>query len=783
MLRVHKHHLRRAGAASQPKQSEAEESDARAGALAAGSSAGAEPAENEREESRSSEDEGSKPDVKAAIAGNTRKSPESKDPGGPVKTTVPLVRKDGKHVALAALQERWAPARWARRAAQDADARNSRSSESDVEVEKLEQRQAVFESDCSFTSLYDKLEAYYATYQRTTRVAEAGEDQMWVDGCLFTVGAMEAYAYSWDDVPPEEQAKARQRAFDDYDSTRSWERGTEKVWSEVPKGKRLTGTEAKKAKMVDGKLTGRLRWTPRGFEQRKVTEAGERVKLRKAEVESPTAHKVTHRTMDVCGQARGWVKFCIDFSEAFFHSETLPADEELWVEVPGGDTRFEWTQENSTAWEAYQRGERVARRLLREVPGTKGAPRAWWSTLMGHLVEIGCLRSKNDPCLVFIPTWGTEEKVRGDTSPWDGYAAIHIDDMMGRATRPAIAWLEQALLTAGFPVKLQIVEVGESFEYVGERCQELSDGFLIDQFQYCDQKLEEVKLGNNRWKRRDAECTDEEVSSFRTGLGSASWVTGRTRPEVQYETSAGATAVNALRIRDVLRLNKAIRVLKDPRWRYALRVPKIDISNGVRLVGIADCGEGEQRPGSWEKCQGGRCVGLMSMAPVGTEGSFAPLWINSGKLSRVTHSSFDGETINVIETVDMALAIESLLEEVEYGVQPGRRTRIEGMRDGVGECGPVARAPIPIEMHTDSKSLVDRVGSRKLDAGMSKRRKQDVADLQELTFEGQMRDPLFHCSGTAIPMDPLTKPANLAKKTSLQLRMLLEEGYYRPESA
>jgi len=402
---------------------------------------------------------------------------------------------------------------------------------------------------------------------------------------------------------------------------------------------------------------------------------------------------------------------------------------------------------------------------------------------MDHLVSIGCVRSKLDPCLVFVPTQGDVLKVAGDTSPWDGYAAIHVDDMMGRATRPVIKWLQQRLEEDGFIVKLQVVEVGESFEYVGERCEELEDGFLLDQFQYCDQRLAEVPLMDDRWKQRYAECTAEELSSFRTALGSGSWVTGRTRPELQYETSFAASAVNGLKIRDVLRLNKTVRVLRDPRWRYRMRVPKIDIANGMRVVCIADCGEGEQRPDTWEKCQGGRCVGLMSMAPVGTEGAFALVWINSGKLSRVTHSSFDGECVNVVETVDMALAIELLVEEVEYGVMPSRRARMEAMRDGAASSEAVERAPIGIEVHTDSKSLVDRVASRMLEAGMAKRRKQDVADLQELTFEEQLRDPLFHCSGKAIPMDPLTKPASQAKQTSARLREVLEGGYYRPESA
>ena len=56
---------------------------------------------------------------------------------------------------------------------------------------------------------------------------------------------------------------------------------------------------------------------------------------------------------------------------------------------------------------------------------------------------------------------------------------------------------------------------------------------------------------------------------------------------------------------------------------------------------IPDAGEGELKSEDWTKSQGGRIIGLMARAPVGTPGLMAVVDVSTRKLKRTTHSSFD----------------------------------------------------------------------------------------------------------------------------------------------
>ena len=91
------------------------------------------------------------------------------------------------------------------------------------------------------------------------------------------------------------------------------------------------------------------------------------------------------------------------------------------------------------------------------------------------------------------------------------------------------------------------------------------------------------------------------------------------------------------------------------------------------------------------------------------------------------------------------------------------------------------RRVVPIEVHTDCKSLVDRVASMKMDIKLNKRRKMDVGDLQELVETGEMR-PLVHIQGLENPADAMThvKGSAKCKRTCLRLTKLMRSGWYEP---
>ena len=646
-------------------------------------------------------------------------------------------------------------------------------------------------TESSFLSIFDELERRLCPWQPTNVVTVGDElreddaDDAEYIPCLFA-GSMDAYAYKWSDLSAEEQARAWDRAFEDYDSTGSWERGTEQTKEALQRRgiKPMRGRAVEKAKFADGELIGRVRWTPKGFMQR-LWKDGAWQMLEKSATESPTVHRITSRTLDVVCKMRGLKLFVLDFSEAFFHSELLASveaesEDQLWVEVPAGDVKFKRTNENAAAHELYKTGGLVYRKLLREVPGTKSAPRSWYESILNYLLDqCGATQSKADPCVVYFTDTHLEHNGEFDTdlrSPYCGYAALHVDDMKGRATPEMIEYLSKTLKEK-YKVTVKVVETGEVCEYVGERYHEYEDYTEVDQEQYCKTKLAECSLEQGRWKLKSAAATDDELSNYRTTLGQAMWVTSHGRGELQYETSYGASAVNSLRIGDITRLNKSVRLLKDPRFSYRVKLPKLSMQSETLIRAVVDAGEGEQGSDVWEKAYGGRLLGLHQP----DTGLFATLEVRAGKLGRVTHSSFDGESVNAIEAVDVALAVQYLIAEYENGVQVSRDKRLEMLIHG--ETDPDAnRRVLPIQLDTDSKSLVDRVESAKLDSQMSKRRKADVADLQELRWLNLLKR-LRHVAGKSIPADCLTKPKVITKETMHRLVTILKTGLYEPVSA
>ena len=418
--------------------------------------------------------------------------------------------------------------------------------------------------------------------------------------------------------------------------------------------------------------------------------------------------------------------------------------------------------------DAWQRGEKVFRKLLRQVPGTKSAPRAWFWTLRDWLLEQGFQQSKRDPC-EFLLSW------EGKTVLAMG---VHVDEAQGRGTDEAIAWFQQLLETSEFKTKMKVLEDGEKSEYAGVEYEEKEDGFYMHQDSYLNEKLKEQVLQKHRRRKRDDLLTEQELADMRSVIGTAAWPAYATSPLLQYEVSVASSKCKSekAKIGDVLRLNKTVRQYqiaegKPGSGRTRIWTPRIDGTNGFHILAIVDAGEGENDKDVWSKAYGGKYIGITAKNPaLGEEGQIAFIECKSAPLSRVTHSSFDAETVAAIETLDLALSVQAVVDELVNGIKPKRSLRLEQ-----NATTWVAAPQTKVRLYSDSKSLCDRVASQQLEAGMSKRRKQDIADLQEAAREGEMDLPV-HLEGKKNPVDAGTKPARCTEVTQNLLKELLSTG-------
>ena len=241
--------------------------------------------------------------------------------------------------------------------------------------------------------------------------------------CL-TADASETYAWNWDDVSEPEKQKALDRMVEDYDKHECWIRGDDREFDDLKRQRKnvFTGRHVLKPKVVDGKLSGRARWTPRPF--------GDSLEGVES-LESPTVHPSSFRTLESIGLKNEWEGVRGDVSSAFFKSKPMPAGREVWLEIPPEDPEF-------------QEGKRMCRRLLKEVPGMSPAPRAWYDTLADDLRDHGAIgplrwvRSKVDTCVWWLRDIDADE--------CKGWLVSHVDDFRGRFDRAVVDRAVQVLV-------------------------------------------------------------------------------------------------------------------------------------------------------------------------------------------------------------------------------------------------------------------------------------------------------------------------------------------------
>ena len=572
----------------------------------------------------------------------------------------------------------------------------------------------------------------------------------------------DAYLYEWEDVPKVYQDEALARMVQDYDSTDSWDRSSDTQKANLVGQLCMPARHVLKAKVYDGILMARARWTPKGFFD-KI--AG------KQDTESPTASKVTHRTCAVLGKSAGWRPFTLDFAEAFFWAEPIPAGERRpWIEVPKEDP-------------AYKPG--LYRQLKKYVPGTKQAPRSWYMTLKKGLKQhVQCVQSKVDPCLFWIMRSKNNKKDVNNKEKrlwhYAGYVGTHVDDLKGRIDIDYVHWFEESINGIGRgDTKVQWQEVGDSVEFCGETESEHDTFLTWDQDQYLDKKIVDLMLeASRRPQHQDKyEATEEEISHFRSVLGKCGWTTWGCRPDRAFETSWAAQRVTNLKVKHMKRFRKVPQHLRHIRYKW--KVPTFDLTKGIRLVIITDAGENEDEDGnlSWTKAQGGIMIGIMQDAAAGSDGDFAGVLCRSFKEARTTSSSYDAESVAAVVGVDSAIALQFLIQEFFVGVRPSRRERIA--RQVEGEWDFLTDAAVcALELHTDCDNLVKNVENLQCISDLSKRRKIDIADLRELRDRGELRR-LVHVAGEFNPTDALTKKPERTVKTTERLIEILSTGYYK----
>jgi hypothetical protein len=590
------------------------------------------------------------------------------------------------------------------------------------------------------------------------------ELQETVKGKDTAIEAETAYAYEWEDVPEHEKKAATEKGISDYDANDAWDgpgtalTGWELEQWEVDNNTvavKMTAHWVRKAKVVEGVLKGRCRWTPHGYKE----EWYSYVESEKNIYASPTTTTVSIRLVHIVGMKRWWKKFALDVSSAFFASDETEKGN-LWILEPPELTR----SDRQRRW----------RRLKKEVPGTKGAPRSFYLTLKAFLEERGVVRSKHDPCLFYQAN---------DEGQQNLVMCCHVDDLVGYGEEKAVVELMTALEDrfAVNGVKWSFIEMGTMHEFSGVEYVESVEGLQMTQRHYIEHKLSvETCVDERRSKRREDKITDVERRELRKGIGELRWIT-RTVSDILYEVSKlsqtlgseFATIDHINRMKKVKRYVRSQLGRKDREDRHRVWLPRMDGELSVALVcDAAEPKNDEFFRGRWHQCF---TVGIIPKSEkLQSKVTFGAVSIRSGLGRRVAGSSFDGECVCLCEGLDVSINVSLVLEEMEYGLTPSLGDVKLLKRAGI-QAAFSLEGLVEICCWTDSADTVAASKSLIVPKDIGKRRKSDVMGIQELIEMGWV-DQLRFIPGPINPMDAGTKKMTMETETMMAMRQLMGHG-------
>ena len=357
--------------------------------------------------------------------------------------------------------------------------------------------------------------------------------------------------------------------------------------------------------------------------------------------------------------------------------------------------------------------------------------------------------------------------------------ALHVDDSQGWIRNDLVDFFREALVTEGIKVRyFQLVKLGERCAFVGGEYITTEEGTYGNVQKFVKAKCNVIDIQNvlrvNNIDKKSITTPGTILpgspfyAQYRNRLGVLIWVE-KFRPEIFYEVSVCAGRLQVLCLDEIYYINSIITYLHASIDQLFF-LPRLPAHEEVVVLGVLDASLGTRLDGS---SQGARVIGISAK----NSSTFAPVEFTSKKVRRKGSSSFDVECLTGVETVDASLIVGLLWEELTHGprVSPLKKLlmRAEGLE--------VLDTPTPIIIDTDARDVVSRVYSlkRSLD-GVSKRRRIDIADLQECL---ELRDitEIRHISGKSNPTDPGTKGVAKTSQQFCRLLSMLYEGTYIPD--
>ena len=195
-------------------------------------------------------------------------------------------------------------------------------------------------------------------------------------------------------------------------------------------------------------------------------------------------------------------------------------------------------------------------------------------------------------------------------------------------------------------------KAAQELNYLGLHVTQKGDfGVLIDQVAYI-QSIEPLEISIGRRALKSDFCTTAESSQFRRLVGKLNWVSTQTRPDISFDVCMLSSVMKKPQVSDLILANKVLLKAKDTP--LSISFPALDVQE-YQLVCYSDASLANLPSG---KSAGGFIVFLES------SNRCCPVFWRSNSIRRVVRSTLAAETGAMVDALDTAYYISTVLQEM-----------------------------------------------------------------------------------------------------------------------
>ena len=182
--------------------------------------------------------------------------------------------------------------------------------------------------------------------------------------------------------------------------------------------------------------------------------------------------------------------------------------------------------------------------------GLTDASRLWYIRVREELAKLNVSKSKFDDAIFYYHK----------NNNLEGIISTHVDDVFWGGTQAfqenVIGFLKNIFRTSK--------ENQHSFVYLGLTMKQNECDIELNQDNYISE-MSLVEIQNEQSRSPDDALNEDERKQLRTVIGQLNWVVNQTRPDIAYEACQASISFKDARVKDVKKVNKVIRKLKNDR--------------------------------------------------------------------------------------------------------------------------------------------------------------------------------------------------------------------------